>query len=113
MLVFLMIGRLDKLDALCRCIVADRDGDDGCAGGWNEGTPCAVIQNAGGARGADGSTSSSSPVQRVWRSSLGDIVKDIRDEDPARSSVSPAVFVVGATASLDLLSQDSHHRESS
>ena len=58
-LVFLMIGRLDKLDALCRCIVADhhRDddgdcGDDDDAGGkgWNEDTPCEVIQNAGGAR---------------------------------------------------------------
>ena len=49
--MFLMIGRLAKFDALCRCIVADRDGDDGCAGGWNEGTPCAVIQNAGGGEG--------------------------------------------------------------
>ena len=121
-LVFLMIGRLDKLDALCRCIVADhhRDddgdcGDDDDAGGkgWNEDTPCAVIQNAGGARRegggeADGesTTTATSPVQKVWRSTLGNIAKDIRDEDPARTSVSPAVFVVGPTASLDLLSQD-------
>jgi siroheme synthase len=47
------------------------------------------------------------PLQRVWRSTLGNIVNDIRGEDANRSSVSPAVFVVGATASLDLLSQDS------
>ena len=114
-LVFLMIGRLDKLEALCRCIVADhsRDDDDdaGGKGRWNEDTPCAVIQNAGGARRegeeADGqSTTTSPPVQKVWRSTLENIAKDIRDEDPARTSVSPAVFVVGATASLDLLSQD-------
>ncbi|KAL3773390.1 hypothetical protein ACHAW5_010996 [Stephanodiscus triporus] len=73
------------------------------AGKWNENTPCAVIQNAGGAKDADESTTS--PVQKVWRSSLGNIVRDIKAEDATRSSVSPAVFVVGATASLDLLSQ--------
>ncbi len=109
-LVFLMIGRLDKLDALCRYIENCGDYCDD-VGRWNKGTPCAVIQNAGGAKEADESTTL--PVQKVWRSTLGNIVKDIKEEDPTRSSVSPAVFVVGATASLDLLSQDSQYHESS
>ncbi|KAL3826964.1 hypothetical protein ACHAXA_000028 [Cyclostephanos tholiformis] len=103
-LVFLMIGRLDKLDALCRSI-ANRAKGRGKTGQWNSNTPCAVIQNAGGITEADEWTTS--PVQKVWRSTLGNIVEDIKKEDSTRSSVSPAVFVVGATASLDLLSQDS------
>jgi siroheme synthase len=110
-LVFLMIGRLDKLDALCGLIANNKCGDDDGvhAGRWSADTPCAVIQNAGGiiSEVDDGESSSTTlPVQRVWRSTLGKIVSDIRGEDANRSSVSPAVFVVGATASLDLLSQD-------
>ncbi len=105
-LVFLMIGRLDKLDALCR-VIANNQGDTGDdTGKWNANTPCAVIQNAGGISEVNESTTTL-PLQRVWRSTLGNIVNDIRGEDANRSSVSPAVFVVGATASLDLLSQDS------
>jgi siroheme synthase len=46
------------------------------------------------------------PVQRVWRSTLGKLVSDIKEEDPTCVSVSPAVLVVGATAALDLLSQE-------
>ena len=45
MLVFLMIGRLDKLEALCN-LIANGSGDD--TETWNKSTPCAVIQNAGG-----------------------------------------------------------------
>jgi hypothetical protein len=97
-LVFLMIRWLDKLDALCRCIVS-RGHDCNNARRWNEDTPCTVIQNTGGGKEAD--KSMTLPVQKVWRSLLGNIVKDIKEEDPTRLSVSPAVFVVGAMASLD------------
>ncbi|KAL7529878.1 hypothetical protein ACHAXR_006656 [Thalassiosira sp. AJA248-18] len=102
-LVFLMIGRLDKLEALCHSIANGDDREDD-ARKWSKDTPCAVIQNAGG-RNEMGD--SSLPVQRVWRSTLENIVPLIKKEDETQTSVSPAVFVVGATASLDLLSQDS------
>jgi len=104
-LVFLMIGRLDKLEALCQSIAhGDGLGDDETKK-WNKDTPCAVIQNAGGR--TEGAGDSSLPIQRVWRSTLEHIVPFIKEEDETRTSVSPAVFVVGATAALDLLSQDS------
>ena len=94
-LVFLMIGRLDKLEALCNLLANSR----------GENTPCAVIQNAGGRRSErDDSQESSQKLQRVWRGTLGDIVPIIREEDNTRTSVSPAVFVVGATCQLDFLS---------
>jgi hypothetical protein len=111
-LVFLMIGRLDKLDAMCRYIaIFGNDCND--AGRWNKNTPCAVIQNMGGGA-KEAKKLVTLPVQKVWRSLLGNIVKDIKkEEDPTRSSVSPAVFVIGATASPDLLSQDSQYHESS
>ena len=48
-LVFLMIGRLDKLDALCQ-FIAKLHGDNGNDEKWNANTPCAIIQNAGGTR---------------------------------------------------------------
>jgi len=95
-LVFLMIGRLDKLEALCN-LIANGSGDD--TGKWNKNTPCAVIQNAGG--------TAEPSIQRVWRSTLENMVRDIKKEDETLTSVSPAVFVVGRTAALDLLSQDS------
>lgn len=90
-LIFLMIGRLDKLEALCQTIA--NGGDDSTSNKFNKDTPCAIIQNAG------------SPAQRVWRSKLENFVSVIKKEDETRTSVSPAVFVVGATASLDLLTQ--------
>lgn len=100
-LVFLMIGRLDKLEALCNLLA--KSGDK-----WEESTPCAVIQNAGGGRRStaesDDSLDSSQKMQRVWRGTLGSIVPLIREEDETRTSVSPAVFVVGATCQLDFLS---------
>lgn len=112
-LVFLMIGRLDKLEALCDTISG---GNDAAGNGkWNTSTPCAVIQNAGGRAAPPSSTvdggtasqqTSNAPIQRVWRSTLGEIVSMIREEDRDRTSVSPAVFVVGATCELDLLAQD-------
>lgn len=102
-LVFLMIGRLDKLEALCQTIAHDCN-DSNAPGKWNNDTPCAVIQNAGGLKVAIDKPTGL-PVQRVWRSTLGKIVGDIMKEDINRKSVSPAVFVVGATATLDLLSQ--------
>lgn len=111
-LVFLMIGRLDKLEALCRSIIAQNDNynhESTTAKKWSKETPCAVIQNAGGRRvkpSEESSSSSSHPIQRVWRSTLDNIVSVIKEEDETRTSVSPAVFVVGATAALDLLSQD-------
>ena len=113
--VFLMIGRLDKLEALCHMLAyGDANGDgkrvDHRRRKWDENTPCAIIQNAGGRRipedGKDSfSDDSNLPIQRVWRSTLGNIVPMIRKEDETRTSVSPAVFVVGATCQLDLLSQ--------
>jgi siroheme synthase len=90
-LVFLMIGRLDKLEALCDLLSRK----------WQVDTPCAVIQNAGGVSN-DASLGSQTPIQRVWRSTLGNIVRMIRSEDEARVSVSPAVFVVGRVCELDL-----------
>ena len=102
-LVFLMIGRLDKLEALCQAIAHDCN-DTNAPAKWNNDTPCAVIQNAGGLKVAIDKPTGL-PVQRVWRSTLGKIVGDIMKEDINRKSVSPAVFVVGATATLDLLSQ--------
>lgn len=105
-LVFLMIGRLDKLEALCQSLANNcfNSSDSDNPGRWNKDTPCAVIQNAGGLKGTINELTSL-PVQRVWRSSLGNIVANIRKEDTNRTSVSPAIFVVGATAALDLLSQ--------
>jgi siroheme synthase len=101
-LVFLMIGRLDKLEALCNLLVSRGEK-------WDESTPCAVIQNAGGKRSmvqetTDDSQDSSQIIQRVWRGTLGSIVPVIRKEDETRTSVSPAVFIVGATCQLDFLS---------
>ena len=104
-LVFLMIGRLDKLDALCQ-FIAKLHGDNGNDGKWNANTPCAIIQNAGGTRLDLEIERTDMPVQRVWRSTLGKLVSDIKEEDPTCVSVSPAVLVVGATAALDLLSQE-------
>ena len=104
-LVFLMIGRLDKLDALCQ-IIAKLHGDNGNDEKWNTNTPCAIIQNAGGTRLDLEIVRTDMPVQRVWRSTLGKLVSDIKEEDPTCVSVSPAVLVVGATAALDLLSQE-------
>jgi len=95
-LVFLMIGRLDKLEVLCN-LIANGSGDD--TGKWNKNTPCAVVQNAGG--------TAEPSIQRVWKSTLEKLVRDIKKEDETLTSVSPAVFVVGRTAALDLLSQDS------
>ena len=106
-----MIGRLDKLEALCHSIACGNglyDDDKNDAQKWNRETPCAVIQNAGGAKETGESAESTLPVQRVWRSTLGNIVSVIKKEDETRTSVSPAVFVVGAAAALDLLSQDSN-----
>ena len=100
-LVFLMIGRLDKLDSLCESLAA--------AGTevLNGDTPCAVIQNAGGPRVVQADRQESNDdrlaCQRVWRSTLKRIVSDIRASDSSIKTVSPAVFVVGQTAQLDLL----------
>ncbi|EED89375.1 uroporphyrin-iii C-methyltransferase, partial [Thalassiosira pseudonana CCMP1335] len=69
-LVFLMIGRLDKLEGLCRLLAGRRS------------VSTTEIEHG----------QSAIPTQRVWRSTLESIV-----EDEARTSVSPAVFVVGAT----------------
>eukprot|EP00984_Skeletonema_dohrnii_P003229 scaffold1073_cov113-Skeletonema_dohrnii-CCMP3373.AAC.2 len=98
-LVFLMIGRLDKLEALCNLLASSGEK-------WEDSTPCAVIQNAGGRRSMQETDSqdSSQKLQRVWRGTLGTIVPLIREEDETRTSVSPAVFIVGATCQLDFLS---------
>ena len=87
-LIFLMIGRLDKLDRLCESI--------GVKGGerWDEQMPCAVVQNAGRAS------------QRVWRATLGTIFGAIKaDLGADATTVSPSIFIVGPTASLNLLEQ--------
>ena len=102
-LVFLMIGRLDKLEGLAKSI-ANGGGVDDDVGKWNKDTPCAVIQNAGGIKDTN-EPLSSLPKQKVWRSTLEHIVSTIKEEDETITSVSPAVFVVGKTAALDLLSQ--------
>jgi siroheme synthase len=91
-----------------------KHGNDGTEK-WSTNTPCAVIQNAGGTRSDLGTRLERTdagimatvlPVQKVWRSTLGRLVSDIKDEDSTCVSVSPAVLVVGATAALDLLSQE-------
>jgi len=114
-LVFLMIGRLDKLEGLCYALIKSGSIDGDMVDvinrrKWDANTPCAVIQNAGGrklSRGKDiesyCSSIGDSPIQKVWRSTLGKIVSDIRNEDETIASVSPAVFIVGATCELDLL----------
>lgn len=99
-LVFLMIGRLDKLDSLCESLSA--------AGteSLNGDTPCAVIQNAGGPRVLQANQQKSNDrlaCQRVWRSTLRRITSDIRASDSSIKTVSPAVCVVGQIAQLDLL----------
>jgi siroheme synthase len=118
-LVFLMIGRLDKLEALCTLLAFGRNGTGSSSSvgngkrKWSLDTPCAVIQNAGGIVMSDSSefytkdenpanTLQEVPVQKVWRSTLGSIVSVIRSEDVSRKSVSPAVFVVGQVCELDL-----------
>ncbi|KAL3799531.1 hypothetical protein HJC23_008658 [Cyclotella cryptica] len=117
-LVFLMIGRLDKLEALCTLLAFGRKTNDtnsfvGVVNQkWNVDTPCAVIQNAGGITMAISENEVENsvrnepreerPIQRVWRSTLGNIVSLIRSEDETRKSVSPAVFVVGKVCELDL-----------
>ena len=96
-LVFLMIGRLDKLNALCQLLVSRGENTHMEGWKWNADTPCAVIQNAGGSSG-----NPQAPNQKVWRARLRDIVSTIRSEDETRTSVSPAVFVVGRVCELDL-----------
>lgn len=84
-LVFLMIGRLDKLGHLSQRLV-DSNGDR-----WTAGTPCAIVQSAGRAE------------QKVWRATLATIVQSIQsDLGGDCKTVSPAIFVVGNVASLDL-----------
>ena len=109
-LVFLMIGRLDKLEDLCRTLVeSGSSGDCGDGEGnlsssssssrWNEDTPCAIVRNAG-----------RPTKQETWRATLGTLVDTIRrdiavGDDPKKvTSLSPAILIVGPTASLDLLS---------
>jgi len=85
-LVFLMIGRLDKLGQLCVEL--------GASVKWDKGTPCAVVQNAGRS------------TQKVWRATIGTLVDTIRKDLSAdASTISPAIFIVGSVASLNLLSQ--------
>ena len=84
-LIFLMIGRLDKLDQLRTKLIGSR-GDR-----WSAATNCAIVR------------SSSRVDQHVWRSTLGSIVEDIRKElGEDCATVSPAIFVVGRVTSLDL-----------
>ena len=84
-LVFLMIGRLDKLGQLSQRLV-DSNGDR-----WTADTPCAIVQSAGRAE------------QKVWRATLTTIVQSIQsDLGGDCKTVSPAIFVVGDVASLDL-----------
>jgi len=109
-LVFLMIGRLDKLEALCQLLSSGSESGDSSSSmhrsKWNLDTPCAVIQNAGGISDNIAQTycniEGQIPIQKVWRSTLGDIVSTIRSEDETRTSLSPAVFVVGRVCELDL-----------
>ena len=96
-LVFLMIGRIDKLGGLRDRLVGSGSGfgaEGGAEGGrrrWAGGTPCAVVRSAG------------RPEQTVWRSTLSSIVEDIREDlGEGCETVSPAIFVVGRTAELDL-----------
>ena len=84
-LVFLMIGRLDKLGQLSQRLV-DSNGDR-----WTADTPCAIVQSAGRA------------AQKVWRATLATIVQSIQSGLGGDcKTVSPAIFVVGNVASLDL-----------
>ena len=84
-LVFLMIGRLDKLGQLSQRLM-DSNGDR-----WTADTPCAIVQSAGRAE------------QKVWRATLASIVDSIRNDLGENcKTVSPAIFVVGNVTSLDL-----------
>ena len=84
-LVFLMIGRLDKLGHLSQRLV-DSNGDR-----WTADTPCAIVQSAGRAE------------QKVWRATLATIVQSIQSDFGGDcKTVSPAIFIVGNVASLDL-----------
>mmetsp|Transcript_39 Transcript_39/g.64 ORF Transcript_39/g.64 Transcript_39/m.64 type:complete len:337 (-) Transcript_39:47-1057(-) len=84
-LSFLMIGRLDKLGQLSQSLV-NSNGDR-----WTLETPCAIVQSAGRVE------------QRVWRANLDTIVQEIRNDlGEECSTVSPAIFVVGRVASLNL-----------
>ena len=84
-LIFLMIGRLDKLGQLSQKII-ESTGDR-----WDQDTPYAIVQSAGRAE------------QRVWRATLSTILDAIRkDMGKECTTVSPAIFVVGRVASLDL-----------
>ena len=96
-LVFLMIGRLDKLKALCQLLVSRGENTSTKSWKWNADTPCAVIQNAGGSTG-----NLHAPDQKIWRGTLRNIVSTIQNEDETCTSVSPAVFVVGRVCELDL-----------
>ena len=88
-LVFLMIGQLDKLKALCDRLV------DGGGSRWTLTTPCAVVQNAG-----------RKEHQRVVRGTLETLVDNIQEElGEETTTVSPAILIVGKVAALDLLEQ--------
>jgi len=87
-LVFLMIGRLDKLDALCHKLAESSPK-------WCTNTPCAVVRNAGRLSS-----------QQVWRATLTTMVTLLREElGESTTTVSPAVLVVGPTAALDMIKQ--------
>lgn len=87
-MVFLMIGRLDKLNALCQRLI-NSNGDR-----WSADTNCAVIRNAGRSE------------QQVWRATLNSIVQSIREDlGEGCATVSPAIFVVGEVTALDLNDQ--------
>lgn len=87
-LVFLMIGRLDKLDMLCQKLAESSPK-------WCNSTPCAVVRNAG-----------RPSSQQVWRATLDTLVSKLKEDmGEATTTVSPAVLVVGPTAALDLLKQ--------
>jgi siroheme synthase len=110
-LVFLMIGRLDKLEGLCQTLIEQSStkstinnsamrnegvqDEEGGGGRWNPDTPCAVIRHAG--RPKD---------QQTWRATLSTLVPLIRDSvGPSVTTLSPAILVVGPTASLNLLDE--------
>ena len=90
-LVFLMIGNLEKLQTLCETL-SHSTTDNYDMATWDKNTPCAVVQNAGRIE------------QRDWRGTLSTIVTVIRkDLEPhVEKSVSPAIFIVGPTTSIDL-----------
>jgi len=88
-LVFLMIGQLPKLRALCDRLV------EGGGTRWTSTTPCAVVQNAG-----------RKEHQQVFRGTLGTLVDNIQEDlGEEATTVSPAILVVGQVAALDLLEQ--------